>query len=79
MSRLGSEFFTDREISALHRENVGKPYERMAVIKDRVIEAQIEAALRPTKTCAFHNKYGWCKLDEFHDGQHTVIFLGDDD
>ena len=73
-----SEYFTDREISALHRENTGAQYHRLAVLKDRFIEAQIEAALKPIQTCKFHNSYGWCKLDEYHNGNHTVIFLGDD-
>lgn len=71
--------WTEREVSALHRENTGKYYERMAVIKDRVIDAQIEAALKPSQTCRFHNEWGWCKLDEYHEGSHTVIFLGRDD
>lgn len=77
--RLSSEIFTDREISAIHRENSGPPYNRIAVIKDRFIEAHIEASLKPVPTCSFHNNHGWCKLDENHKGSHTVIYLGRDD
>lgn len=69
----------ERVISALYRENTGPAYKRIGVIQDRVIEAQIEAALKPTETCDFHNKWGWCKLDKGHPGQHTVIYLGPDD
>lgn len=74
-----NEGLNEREVSALHRENVGPAYNRMAVIKDRVVEAQIEAALKPSETCGFHNDYGFCKLDAGHSGTHTVIFLGKDD
>lgn len=77
--RERTEEFNEREITALYRENTGTPYARMAVIKDRVIEAHIEASLKPTETCDFHNQYGWCKFDKGHKGQHTVIFLGSDD
>lgn len=79
MSRQGSEYFTDREISALHRENTGAPYNRLAIIKDRFMDAKIEASLRETPICTFKNNHGWCKLDAGHEGQHTVIFLGKDD
>lgn len=73
-----SEYFTDREISAIHRENHGPAYNRTAVIKDRCIEAHIEASLKETPNCTFHNNHGWCKLSEGHKGSHTVIFLGND-
>lgn len=74
----GSEYFTDREISAIHRENVGPAYNRMAVIKDRVLEAHIEAALISTPICDFVNEWGWCKLNKGHLGTHTTIYLGGD-
>lgn len=74
-----SEYFTDREISALHRENFGPGYNRIAVIKDRCIDAKIEASLKITVNCDFKNNHGWCKLDAGHEGSHTVIFLGKDD
>lgn len=74
-----NEGLNEREVSALHRENVGPAYNRIAVIKDRAIEAHIEASLKDTVTCDFHNDYGFCKLDSGHSGTHTVIFLGKDD
>lgn len=74
-----NEELNEREISALHRENTGPQYSRIAVIKDRAVEAHIEASLKPVETCSFHNEYGWCKLDMGHSGSHTVIFLGRDD
>ncbi len=73
------EFFTEREISALHRENSGPHYNRLSVIIDRFIEAHIEASLKQVDICKFRNKWGWCKLEKDHGGQHTVIYLGDDD
>lgn len=69
---------TDREISALHRENTGPAYKRMGVITDRAIQAQIEAALAPVTVCDFKNKYGWCTLPYLHLGTHTVVNLGSD-
>lgn len=69
---------TEREISDIHRENTGPSYRRIAAIKDRVLEAHIEAALIPAPVCDFVNKYGHCKLDKGHSGTHTVIWLGGD-
>lgn len=74
-----NEGLNEREISALHRENVGTGYNREAVIKDRIIEAHMEAALKETERCPFNNRYGFCKLDNYHEGTHTVINLGNDD
>lgn len=71
--RLSSEIFSDREISALHRENTGAPYSRVAVIKDRFIEAKIAAALVPTDVCKFNNEWGFCKLDAGHDGKNKAV------
>lgn len=70
--------FTEREISAAHRENVGAPYRRAAYIADLAIDAQIEAALAPIEVCTFHNIHGWCKMTAGHEGKHTVIYLGAD-
>lgn len=70
--------FTEREISAAHRENVGASYRRIAYISDLAIDAQIEAALAPITICDFRNVHGWCKLPFDHGGKHTVIYLGDD-
>ena len=69
---------SEREISALFRENVGAPYRRAAYISDLAIDAQIEAALAPIEVCKFKNQWGYCKLPENHEGTHTVIYLGDD-
>lgn len=74
-----NEGLNEREVSALHRENVGTPYQRIGVIKDRVFEAKMEAALKPVIRCDFRNKYGFCKLDKDHEGTHTVINLGWDE
>lgn len=38
--------FTEREISALHRENVGPHYHRINYVKDLAMEARIDAALQ---------------------------------
>lgn len=69
---------SEREISALFRENVGAPYRRAAYISDLAIDAQIEAALAPIEICGFVNKFGHCKLAKGHVGTHTVIYLGND-
>lgn len=41
---------TEREIAALHHENTGAPYKRLGYIKDRFIEAHIDAALKVDET-----------------------------
>lgn len=74
-----NEELSEREISALYRENVGPAYKRKGVIIDRAIEAHIEASLKPVQRCDFRNVYGYCKLDVGHDGTHTVINLGWDE
>jgi hypothetical protein len=79
MNNRNNEELSDREISALLRENTGGAYKRAGYISDLAIEAHIEASLRPVETCDFRNDYGWCKLDKGHGGSHTVIFLGKDD
>lgn len=66
----------EREICALVQENVGAPFKRLSYIKDRCIEARIEAALIPTDVCPFSNNFGFCKLNSGHKGTHTVIWLG---
>lgn len=37
---------TEREIAALHHENTGAQYNRIGHIKDRFMQARIDAALR---------------------------------
>jgi hypothetical protein len=37
---------TEREIAALHHENTGAQYNRIGYIKDRFMEAKIDAALK---------------------------------
>lgn len=69
---------TEREISGIHQENFGPPFKRIASIVDRVLDAHIQAALKPIAICGFMNKFGICKIEEGHLGTHTVIFLGDD-
>lgn len=76
---LSTDEWTEREISAIYRENIGPSYNRIAVIKDRFMDAKIEASLKATPICSFKNNHGWCKLPEGHKGQHTVIYLGRDD
>lgn len=41
--------FTEREISALHRENSGVHYKRLNYIRGLGLEARIEAALKEEK------------------------------
>lgn len=69
----------ERVIAALHRENTGVSYKRQHYIAEIAFDALVTAAEKPVNLCAFKNKYGWCKLDAGHEGQHTVIWLGDDD
>lgn len=37
---------TEREIAALHHENTGTPFKRLGYIKDRFMQARIDAALK---------------------------------
>lgn len=69
---------TEREISALHQENTGPSYKRIAVIVDRVLDAHIQEALAPLIMCYFKNQWGWCLLSKGHEGSHTVVWLGED-
>lgn len=79
MNKPNNEELSEREIAALHQENVGPSYKRHAAIVDRILDAHIEAAMMPFEVCKFNNKYGFCKLPTNHLGSHTVVFLGDDD
>lgn len=58
-------------------ENTGPERKRLSYLKDRFLDAQIEAALIEEPVCTFKNKWGWCKLPEGHKGSHTVVDLGD--
>lgn len=69
----------ERVIAAMYEENSGLSYKKRHIIEERFFDAKIAAAMKEVPMCSFKNKYGWCKLDEGHEGQHTVIFLGPED
>ena len=69
----------ERVIAAFHQENTGATYKRQHYIAALAFDALVAAAEKPVQLCQFKNKYGWCKLEDGHGGQHTVIFLGKDD
>lgn len=78
MHKATNTELTEREIAAFHQENTGPPYKRLAAITDRVLFAHIEEALIPPILCDFKNKWGWCLMHKGHQGQHTVVWLGED-
>lgn len=69
---------SDREIAAIHQENTGPSYKRIAAIVDRILDAHIEEAMVPPILCDFKNKWGWCLLGKGHEGSHNVVWLGED-
>lgn len=69
----------ERVLAALYEENHGLKSNRVHIIAERALDARIAANQKSFELCDFKNKYGWCKLEKYHQGSHTVIFLGEDD